>query len=77
MRMTFTAALAIGLALAFGQSAEAVPAAPAAIAARSAANLPLQQAQYRAHRTRHGLVKCYRTLVIGPYRCHYYRRPWW
>jgi hypothetical protein len=34
---------------------------------------PLQQAQYSEHHTRHGVVKCYRTLVIGPYRCHYFR----
>jgi hypothetical protein len=31
--------------------------------------------QYAERRTRHGVVKCYRDLVIGPYRCHYYRGP--
>jgi hypothetical protein len=36
---------------------------------------PLQQAQYVERRTRRGVVKCYRDLVVGPYRCHYYRDP--
>jgi len=33
----------------------------------------VQQAQYAERRARHGVVKCYRDLVIGPYRCHYFR----
>jgi hypothetical protein len=33
----------------------------------------LQRALYTERHTRHGIVKCYRTLVIGPYRCHYFR----
>ena len=32
----------------------------------------VQQAQYYERRTRHGLVKCYREAVIGPYVCHRY-----
>jgi hypothetical protein len=37
------------------------------------ATSPLQQAQYAEFRTRRGhLVKCYRELVIGPYRCHWF-----
>jgi hypothetical protein len=31
--------------------------------------------QYIERRTRHGVVKCYRDLVIGPYRCHHYSGP--
>ncbi len=59
------------------QSAAAVPAATDVMKAAAAAAAPLQQIQYRAYRTRHHIVKCYRDLVIGPYRCHYYRRYRW
>ena len=40
--------------------------------ARVAAASPLQQAQYAERRTRHGVVKCYREFVIGPYRCNHF-----
>lgn len=71
-----TIAIALGLAGGIGlvccQSANAVPAAGLAIngAAPAAAAQPVQ---YREYRTRHHFVKCYRDLVIGRYRCHYYR----
>lgn len=75
MRKTFAAgALATGLVCC--QVASAAPAGGPAI--KTAATPTLQQVQFREYRTRHGrLVKCYRTLVIGPYRCHSYRRGWW
>lgn len=77
-----TTLAALGLAAAMSVAcwigaASAAPAGAIAPQARTAANQPLQPAQFRARRTRHGIVKCYRTLVIGPYRCHYYRRHWW
>jgi hypothetical protein len=56
-------------------SAGAIPAAPTAVSeAPTAAPQPIQ---FRARRTRHGVVKCYRELVVGPYRCHHFRRRWW
>jgi hypothetical protein len=61
--------IAAGAALISNQSASAAPAAATAIKATSLAQL----AQYREGYTRHGFVKCYRFLVIGHYRCHYYR----
>lgn len=75
MRTTSAAlCLAAAIGLICCQSAGAVPAASAATAAAAATISPLQQAQYREHRTRHGIVKCYRDFVIGQYRCHYYRQ---
>ena len=35
----------------------------------------LQQAQFAERPVHHGVVKCYREFVIGPYRCHYFRNP--
>ena len=31
------------------------------------------QAQFAERPTHHGVVKCYREFVIGPYRCDYFR----
>jgi hypothetical protein len=57
------------------QTAGAVPAsAPATKEAATAGSL-VQQAQYAERRTRHGIIKCYREAVIGPYLCHRYG--WW
>lgn len=66
--------LAAATALICCQSAEAVPAATNTMKAAAMAASPLQQAQYREYRTRHYFVKCYRTLVFGPYHCHYFPR---
>jgi hypothetical protein len=55
------------------QNAGASPAAATAIKETVTPASPLQRAQYREGYTRHGFVKCYRFLVIGRYRCHYYR----
>jgi hypothetical protein len=71
--------VAVSLAAALGllgvSGAGAVPADATAIRQAAIAASPLQQA-FVGHPTRHGVVKCYRTLVVGPYRCHYFRRPW-
>ena len=64
---------AAGMGLVCGQSAIAAPADAAAVKKAAVAVSPLQQAQYYERHTRRGIVKCYRTLVIGPYRCHYFR----
>jgi hypothetical protein len=61
--------IAAGAALISYQTAGAAPVATTAIKATST----VQQIQYREGYTRHGFVKCYRFLVLGHYRCHYYR----
>ena len=65
--------VAVSLAAAFGlvgvSGAAAVPADATALRQAAIAASPLQQA-FVGHPTRHGVVKCYRTLVVGPYRCH-------
>ena len=40
---------------------------------REAATASLRsQVQYAERRTRYGVVKCYRSFVVGRYRCHHY-----
>ena len=72
-----TVVISIGLATAFGltcaSNASAVPVSGGALHGAADATLPLQPAQYSERQTRHGVVKCYREFVIGPYRCHYFR----
>jgi len=76
MQKTLTAlSLAAGIGLICCQSAGAIPAAPAAVQNAVTGASVLEQVQYAERRTRHGIVKCYRDLVIGPYRCHYYPGP--
>jgi hypothetical protein len=65
--------LAAGIGLICCQSAGAVPAEATAMKQAATAASTLQQVQYEEHRTRHGVVKCYREFVIGPYRCHHFR----
>jgi hypothetical protein len=72
-RLLVVLSFAAAAGLACSQSAIAAPADAAAMKQAAIAASPLQQAQYSEHHTRHGVVKCYRTLVIGPYRCHYFR----
>ncbi len=67
-------AAGIGL-VAHSQGAIAAPANGAAVEAAAAAASSLQQVQYDERHARHGIVKCYRDFVVGPYRCHYYRNP--
>jgi len=69
--MTFAA----GIGLVCCQNAGAAPANGTAVQDAAIATSPLQRAQYTERKTRHGIVKCYRDLVIGPYRCHYYPGP--
>jgi hypothetical protein len=72
---TMLAALVIATAAGFVccQNAGASPVAATTIKTAATPALPVQQVQYREGYTRHGFVKCYRFLVIGHYRCHYYR----
>jgi hypothetical protein len=73
--MSAALSLAAAIGLVCSQSAGAVPAATNAIHAAAIAASPVRQAQYREYRTPHYFVKCYRTLLFGPYHCHYFSRP--
>jgi hypothetical protein len=74
MRTTLVAlSFAAGIGLAGAGAANAAPAAGAGLANAAATASPLTAVQYSEHRTRHGVVKCYRDLVVGPYRCHHFR----
>ena len=76
MKKTLAAlSLAAGIGLLCSQSVNAVPASGTGVGDALVAASTLQQAQFAEHRTRRGLVKCYRYLLIGPYRCHYYPNP--
>ena len=74
MLVVLSFAAGVGL-VAYAQNAVAAPANGALAEAAAAAVSPLQHVQYDERHTRHGIVKCYRDLVIGPYLCHYYRNP--
>jgi hypothetical protein len=65
--------IATGAGFVCCQGAGASPVAGTAIKDTATAASPVQQVQYREGYTRHGYVKCYRFLVFGHYRCHYYR----
>jgi hypothetical protein len=73
--MLFAASVAAVLGLVGVSGADATPAGASAVKDAAVAASPLQQAEYVERHTRHGIVKCYRDLVIGPYRCHHYRDP--
>lgn len=71
----FVLTLCIGLAgvsLTCGDHASAFPIAGSAVEQSAPANSSVTQAQYYERHTRYGIVKCYRSLVIGRYRCHRY-----
>jgi hypothetical protein len=77
MRATLTRlALAGALSLICHQSANAVP-VEAATMKRAAMDVStMQNAQFYARPTRHGVIKCYRQFVVGRPVCrHFYR--WW
>jgi hypothetical protein len=67
--------LAAGIGLVCCQNAGAVPASVTAVKEAAGAASALQQVQYAERRVRHGVVKCYRDFVIGPYRCHHFSGP--
>ena len=75
LKLLFAVSLAAALGLVGVSGAGAVPADATAVQQTAIAASSLRLA-FVGHPTRHGVVKCYRTLVVGPYRCHYFRRPW-
>lgn len=73
MRPTLAAlSLAAGTVLACSQGAGATPLNASSLNQTAAHVSPVQQIQYRERHRHHGIVKCYRDFVVGPYRCHYY-----
>ena len=77
MRATLTGlALAGALSLFCYQSA---PADAAAVKRAATANdvSTVQEVQFYARPTRHGVVKCYRQLVVGRPVCRHFYRWWW
>ena len=71
MKKTLAAlSFAAGIGLICCQSAGAVPASAPGVKEAATAASTLQLAQFAERHTRHGVIKCYRDLVIGPYRCH-------
>jgi hypothetical protein len=77
MRATVTTlALAGALSVVWYQSADAVPADAAAMKRAAITASIMQDAQFYARPTRHGVIKCYRQFVVGRPVCrHFYR--WW
>jgi hypothetical protein len=76
MRATLTGlAFASALTLVCYQSAAAVPAD--AMKGAAAAISTVQEVQFYARPTRHGIVKCYREFVIGRPVCRRFHRWWW
>ena len=79
MRATLTRlAFAGALSLVCYQSADAVPIDAAAMKRAATAALTVQEAQFYARPTRHGIIKCYREFVVGRPVCrHFHRWRWW
>jgi hypothetical protein len=80
MRATLTGlALAGALSLSCYQSAYAVPANAAAMKRAATANdvSTVQEVQFYARPTRHGVIKCYRQFVVGRPVCRHFYRWWW
>jgi hypothetical protein len=72
MRMKLTALLMAGALVGIlSQSAQAMPADVAGVNAAATSASTVQKAHYWHHH-RHGYVKCYYELVVGPYVCHHY-----
>ena len=59
------------------QSAQAVPADGSAMRRAATAASMLQEAQFYARPTRHGVIKCYREFVVGRPVCRHFYRWWW
>jgi hypothetical protein len=65
------------LSLVCYQSVAAVPADGAAMKRAAAAASTVQEAQFYARPTRHGVIKCYREFVVGRPVCRHFYRWWW
>lgn len=77
MRTTLAAlSFAAGVGLVWCQSAGALPADGTAIKEVATATSSVEQTQFYMRRTRHGIRKCYRDFIIGPYVCHTFWTLW-
>ena len=65
--------LAGAVCVMYCQGTNALPVAAAAMKEATTVASPIQQAAY-VRRTRHHITKCYRELLVGPYRCHRFYR---
>jgi hypothetical protein len=78
MRATLTGlALAGAVSLFCYQSAYAVPADAAAMKRAANDGSTVQEVQFYARPTRHGVIKCYRQFVVGRPVCRHFYRWWW
>jgi hypothetical protein len=78
MRATLTGlAFAGALSLVCYQSADAVPADAIALKRAATAASTVQEAQFYARPTRHGVIKCYREFLVGRPVCRHFHRWWW
>lgn len=59
------------------QNADAVPVGAAAMKRAATAASTVQEAQFYARPTRHGVIKCYREFVVGRPVCRHFHRWWW
>jgi hypothetical protein len=75
MRVKLTGLVLAGaLSLVCYQSADAVPADAGAMKRAAIAASTVQDAQFYARPTRHGVIKCYRQFIVGRPVCrHFYR----
>ena len=78
MRATLTGlAFAGALSLVCYQSADAVPADAGAMKQAATVTSTMQEAQFYARPTRHGVIKCYREFIVGRPVCRRFHRWWW
>lgn len=78
MRVKLTGLILAGaLCLVCYQSADAVPADAAAMKRAAIAASTVQDAQFYARPTRHGVIKCYRQFIVGRPVCRHFYRWWW
>jgi hypothetical protein len=78
MRATLTTlAFAGALGLFCYQSAGAIPTDAAVMKRAATAASEVQDAQFYAHPTRHGVIKCYRQFIVGRPVCRHFYRWWW
>ena len=78
MRVKLTGLILAGaLCLVCYHSADAVPADAAAMKRATIAASTVQDAQFYARPTRHGVIKCYRQFIVGRPVCRHFYRWWW
>jgi len=78
MRVKLTGLILAGaLCLVCYQSADAVPANAAAMKRAAIAASTVQNAQFYARPTRHGVIECYRQFIVGRPVCRHFYRWWW